>query len=866
MTEEQRNEEINRRIDACIQKQSIVLNLTHLGLTGKEIALKRLQECKHITILRVYSNHISDTSFLQSLTQINFLYLSSNQITDIHFLLNLTNLQYLDLRYNKILDYSFLKNLIQLKFLDLRYNKISDISFLENHSSLQSLNLSRNKISNISYLQNIYSLKSLALSSNQILDISCLQSFTNLQSLDLSKNKISNISSLQNLINLKSLNMSNNRILDISFLQNLTNLKSLDLSKNKISDISILQGLTNLKSLYLSGSQISDTSFLQSLNQLQYLELSKSIISNISISFLKNFPKLQYLYLHNNPIQNIPQEIFNKNGNVLSEVRHYLEDLEKGKQKNNEVKVVFIGNGSVGKTQITKRLAEKEQFVFDSQHNSTHAITLLPTHIDCDFLPEGLQLNLWDFGGQDLYHATHRLFMQTRALFVLVWDTENEANPYHTWEGVQYKNEPLQYWLKYASHFGKGSPILVVQNKVDTEAHEDACLPPTEQARLKEEFPNITDFWQCSAKTGHNFEELTYFIGEVFSQNDTLRQDLIERELPTAWVQVRDRVRAEQTKSDGAKQIDTDTFRVWCAEADVEKSTETILQFFHDTGVFYYNKQYFVGKIILDQAWAIEAVYKVLDRSKMHYKILQKNLGRLNYEWICKIWKDYTDEERKLFINFMLSADLCFESTEKAQGLQNRVFVVPQLLKPTKPTYLETYRQDYAMHERKAISYHFLPALFIQHFIVRAHRLAKVEDMWQAGIYLAYQDQRAIVEANYDTSEIVLAYSAQSVELVQAITEELEAISQNTDIKAGENKGLARFWKNESPEAIIEKALHFLELAKVDFCFVEMDKIVIPSEFVYAYNELKQKFIHAKDDWDFDQQLATLLRDIKKQC
>lgn len=668
--------------------------------------------------------------------------------------------------------------------------------------------------------------------------------------------------------NLYSLDISGFRgakpnIRNLSFLSSsslLVDLEELDMSENKIEDITHIKNLKKLRKITAETNRIKKIDSILDLKDLEYLDLDRNLITELEdVKKMLLMPNLKYLSLYSNPISDIDKNLLG--GNCFISLNDYFRDLEKGKQKNNEVKVVFIGNGSVGKTQIAKRLAEKEAFVFDSQHNSTHAITLLPTHIDCDFLPEGLQLNLWDFGGQDIYHATHRLFMQTRALFVLVWDTENEANPYHTWEGVQYKNEPLQYWLKYASHFGKGSPILVVQNKVDTEAQETSCLPTPEQARLKEEFPNITDFWQCSAKTGHNFDALSYFVGEVFNQHEALRQDLIERELPTAWVQVRDRVRAEQTKSDGAKQIGKDIFRAWCAEADVEKSTETILQFFHDIGVLYYQARYFAGTIILDQAWAIEAVYKVLDRSKMHYKILQKNLGRLNYEWIYKIWKDYTDEERELFIDFMLSADLCFRSPQ-----EENTFIVPQLLKPTKPTYLETYRQDYAMRERKAISYHFLPALFIQHFIVRAHRLAKVEDMWQAGIYLAYQDQRAIVEANYDTSEIVLAYSAQSVELVQAITEELEAISQNTDIKAGENKGLARFWKNESPEAIIEKALHFLELAKVDFCFVEMDKIVIPSEFVYAYNELKQKFIHAKDDWDFDQQLATLLRDIKKQC
>ncbi|MDP7102733.1 MAG: hypothetical protein QGI88_07620 [SAR202 cluster bacterium] len=33
-----------------------------------------------------------------------------------------------------------------------------------------------------------------------------------------------------------------------------------------------------------------------------------------------------------------------------------------------------------------------------------------------------MQLNTWDFGGQDIYHATHQFFLTERSLFVLVWN------------------------------------------------------------------------------------------------------------------------------------------------------------------------------------------------------------------------------------------------------------------------------------------------------------------------------------------------------------------------------------------------------------------------------------------------------------
>lgn len=163
------------------------------------------------------------------------------------------------------------------------------------------------------------------------------------------------------------------------------------------------------------------------MKELQILILGRNQIQDITLVFLKALSRLKYLSLDGNPIQNIPKEIYDKGHNVLHDVRYYLEDLIKGATQNNEVKVILIGNGSVDKTQIARRLAGKDEFIFNAEYHSTHAISLLQCSIDCAFMPEGLQLNLWDFGGQDLYHATHRLFMQTRALFLLVWDIENET-------------------------------------------------------------------------------------------------------------------------------------------------------------------------------------------------------------------------------------------------------------------------------------------------------------------------------------------------------------------------------------------------------------------------------------------------------
>lgn len=56
-------------------------------------------------------------------------------------------------------------------------------------------------------------------------------------------------------------------------------------------------------------------------------------------------------------------------------------------------------------------------------------------------------LNIWDFGGQDIYHGAHTLFMKTSAIFLSVWQPDFETTGEQSAEGLLFRNYPLPYWL-----------------------------------------------------------------------------------------------------------------------------------------------------------------------------------------------------------------------------------------------------------------------------------------------------------------------------------------------------------------------------------------------------------------------------------
>ena len=62
-------------------------------------------------------------------------------------------------------------------------------------------------------------------------------------------------------------------------------------------------------------------------------------------------------------------------------------------------------------------------------------------------------LNCWDFGGQEIMHASHRFFMSERSLYILVLDSRTDSKKYH--------------WLKHIEKYGGDSPVIVVMNKID---------------------------------------------------------------------------------------------------------------------------------------------------------------------------------------------------------------------------------------------------------------------------------------------------------------------------------------------------------------------------------------------------------------
>src|SRR5271166_1903258 len=373
-------------------------------------------------------------------------------------LVNLTSLQSLNLSYCHRLsgDLSQLAALTSLQSLDLSYcDQLSgDLSQLAALTSLQSLYLCRcDQLSG---------------------DLSQLAALTSLQSLNLSYcHRLSgDLSPLAALTSLQSLYLSECRNLsgDLSPLAALTSLQSLRLSecRNLSGDLSPLAALTSLQSLRLSECRnlSGDLSPLAALTSLQSLRLDQCTGIREFAPLEPLLPQLQELSLYGCPFDDLPSEICGQwlVQNVIREVRAHFADLRSGQFQDAELKLFILGNGGVGKTQLSRRL---QGLNFDERIPTTHGIELnfIQTNVDLEHFKGPVRLNAWDFGGQDIYHGSHTLFLHGQAIFLLLWKQE-EAGGNRQGDS---QHRPITYWLDYfRAVAGPDNPLIVCQSQCDT--------------------------------------------------------------------------------------------------------------------------------------------------------------------------------------------------------------------------------------------------------------------------------------------------------------------------------------------------------------------------------------------------------------
>ncbi|AFY57146.1 Leucine Rich Repeat (LRR)-containing protein [Rivularia sp. PCC 7116] len=662
-------------------------------------------------------------------------------------IVQLSNLQSLRLRGNKLSSLpTEVVQLSNLQNLDLRYNQLSSLpAEIAQLSNLQNLDLWHNKLSSLpAEIAQLSNLQNLDLSFNKLSSLPAeIVQLSNLQNLDLRYNQLSNLPvEIVQLSNLQSLNLTSNQLnsLLIEIFQ-LTSLQSLNLSHNKLSSLPVEIGqLNSLQSLNLSYNKLSSLpAEIGQLTCLQSLNLRNNQLNRLPTEIGHLHLHLKVLTLDNNPLKFLPAEIRNRHSQRI--LNFYKQQLEQTIDRLYEAKLLIIGEGGAGKTSLAKKI-EDEEYKLRSDEESTEGIDVIEWKFSLDNGKE-FRVNIWDFGGQEIYHQTHQFFLTERSLYALVADSRRE-------------NTNFYWWMKVAELLSDKSPIFIVKN----EKQERQC--EVSESQLRGEFSHLKEVLATNLATNRGLEEIKKNI-QFYIYN----LPHVGTELPKIWVEIRSAI-----ENYFRNYISREEYYQLCRKHNLTKREDMLLlsSFLHDLGVFLHFQKDSILKhyVILKPEWATTAVYKVLDN-----KTVKQNLGCFSQDELADIWQDsqYADMQDEL-LQLMMRFKLCYPIPNRCGN-----YIAPQLLETNQPEYSWNKSNNLILRYK----YDFMPKGILTRFIVETHPWIEQQKLvWKSGVILDKYQTRAEVIENYNQREIKVRVSGnRKKDLLTVVTHELEKIHRS---------------------------------------------------------------------------------------
>jgi len=386
-----------------------------------------------------------------------------------------------------------------------------------------------------------------------------------------------------------------------------------------------------------------------------------------------------------------------------------------------EAKLAVVGQGSVGKTSLIYRLTAD---TFDPMTNKTDGISMtrwdVLNKIISENKEERIRLNIWDFGGQEIMHATNQFFISKRSLYLLVLDARL----------TQAENR-TEYWLKVIQSFGGESPVLIVGNKTDQHPLD------IDRTGLQRKYPNIVGIIETSAVTGAGIEELKDAIAKQVGSLPHIH-DL----LPEAWLAIKEKIEALGREVNFATY---DKYLEVCAENDLmeETSQRLLIAFLHDLGVVlhYPDDPRLDALVVLNPQWITNGVYKILNSNSLF-----QNKGLLTASMLDDILDlpDYPRGTRLFIVDMMKKFELCYDIDP------DKTFLVPDLLPKDVP-----FVGDWTGALNFQYVYNVLPSSIITRFIVRMNQYLQ-NDIWRTGAVLAIKQSKALVRADVEEQTIMI--------------------------------------------------------------------------------------------------------------
>ncbi|MFH8799942.1 COR domain-containing protein [Streptomyces sp. NPDC017936] len=661
------------------------LDLGGVGLTELPPAVREL---RHLHRLALGRNHFSELpKWLGELAGLQEIHLENNHITELpDSLSGLPRLSLLSLGSNGLTEIpAVVRTLPHLGELGLQGNDITELpDWIGELTALRELNLDRNAVARLP------------------------ESFgrlVGLRRLDMDFNRLAEVPTpLRGLTSLRTLYLADNQIGELpEWLWHLPALETLMVSGNPLTRFPDHIGPGSvLRQLGVDRCGLSELpGSIGALSRLAALILRQNGLRDLPDSAGQLSDGLG-LALEGNPLTALPPEVLSAGTPTLLA---FLRERAVASTPQWSSKIVVVGEGRAGKTSLLKAVRNE---AFDPQESSTHGLNVdslrLP-HPDPAHAGVTMNLATWDFGGQEIYHATHQFFLTDRSLFVLVWDAQ-----------VGWEASKLYYWLDMIKARAPRAPVVLVATHLGPRPAE---LP---LAELQAAYPGlIVDSLAADSMTREGIDAVVEGLAR-----HAAHLPLMGVLWPQTWLQAAEAVRADPRNHVTPEELNRLLETNGVTDPDHQRGLRAALHSLGDI-LAYTDDPELEDIAVLRPQWVTDYVSKVLDSRRVRDSralFTKRHQGEL--------WADLDPSLRRHFVAMMEHFDLSYRTDD---GTSSLVVELLPLDPPDYRTEWEAAGQPQHREIRLRYRLHTVPPGIPTWFIAREHRFTAGLH-WRSGALL----------------------------------------------------------------------------------------------------------------------------------
>lgn len=371
-----------------------------------------------------------------------------------------------------------------------------------------------------------------------------------------------------------------------------------------------------------------------------------------------------------------------------------------------EAKLLVVGEGDVGKTSLIRRVLYGD---YDQHRGKTAGIDVHRWSLPIE--DHQVQVNMWDFGGQEIYQSTHQFFFTKRSVYVVVVS------------GRQDDPKLLEKWLKTVQQLaGEDAPIVVVVNKIDEH------FQLLDERGLKNKYRQIVEIVYLSCRDNYilvkgekqaGFTHLTTLLQEIIAHlphvNDLLHE---------AWWEVK-----HSLQNTSYEVMNYDDFVKICEEKRVttDEAQKVLAQLLHDLGaiVHFQDNQLLENLGVLNPEWVTKGVYAILNSD-----LIKNKNGQLQLNDLKGILDktSYPARRHPFLIELMKKFQLCLPITTRENS-----YLIPALLPAGQPPF------EWPFHNSLALEYQyedFLPDTILLWLMAQSYERLDIGRTWRTGFVL----------------------------------------------------------------------------------------------------------------------------------